>query len=155
MTSFQFYFSHPTSIVIAGPSCSGKTCFLFTCLKHSLSQPFPTRIVWFYKQGQPIYDSIKQILPQTHFSRGIDNEILERIQASEKNLVVLDDLITSAGESKQISKLFTQPAHSRNLSVIFIVQNVSYHGRDMRTISLNAHYLDLYKNPRDKSQIRY
>ena len=155
MTSFQFYFSHPTSIVIAGPSRSGKTCFVFTCLKHSLIQPFPTRIVWFYKEWQPIYDRIKQILPQTEFSHGIDNEILEKIQASEKNLVVLDDLMTSAGESKQISKLFTQEAHHKNLTVIFIVQNVFYHGREMRTISLNAHYLVLYKNPRDKSQIRY
>ena len=97
----------------------------------------------------------KQILPQTEFSHGIDNEILEKIQASEKNLVVLDDLMTSAGESKQISKLFTQEAHHKNLTVIFIVQNVFYHGREMRTISLNAHYLVLYKNPRDKSQIRY
>ena len=102
-----------------------------------------------------LFRSIKQILPQTHFSHGIDNEILEKIQASEKNLVLLDDLMTSAGESKQISKLFTQEAHHKNLTVIFIVQNVFYHGREMRTISLNTHYLVLYKNPRDKSQIRY
>ena len=155
MTSFQFSFSHPTSIVIAGPSRSGKTCFVFTCLKHCLIQPFPIRIVRVYKEGQPIYDRIKQILPQTELVLGIDNEILEKIQASEKNLVVLDDLLTSAGESKQISKLFIQDAHHKNLTVIFIVQNVFYHGREMRTISLNAHYLVLTKNPRDKSQLRY
>ena len=90
------------------------------------------------------------MLPQPEFAYGIDNEILEIIQAAEKNLVVLDDLMTSAGESKQISKLFTLEAHHKNLTVIFIVQNVFYHGREMRTISINAHYLVLYKSPRDK-----
>ena len=69
--------------------------------------------------------------------------------------MVIDDLMTSAGDSKQISKLFTQEAHHRNLTVIFIVQNLFYQWREMNTISLNAHYLVLYKNPRDKSQIRY
>ena len=63
--------------------------------------------------------------------------------------------MTSAGESKQISKLFTKEAHQKYVTVIGIVQNVFYHGRVMRTISLYAHYLLLYKNPRDKSQIRY
>ena len=98
---------------------------------------------------------IKQILSQTEFTHGIDNEILENIQASDKNLVVLDDLMTSPGESKQISKLFTQEAHHKNLTVIFLAQNLFYHGRKMRTIRLNAHYLFLHKNPRDKSQISY
>ena len=67
--------------------------------------------------------------------------------------MVLDDLMTSAGECKQISKLFTKEADQINLPVIFIVENVFSYGREMRTIMLNAHYLVLYKNPRDKSQI--
>ena len=41
------------------------------------------------------------------------------------------------------------------MTVVFIVQNVFYHRREIRTICLNAHYLVLYKNPRAKSQIRY
>ena len=155
MNSFHFSFSHPTSLVIAGPSRSGKTYFVINCLKHSLIQPFPTRIIWFYKEWQPAYDSLKEILPKCEFVHGIENEILDGISVSEGNLVVIDDLMTSAGDSKQISKLFTQEAHHRNLTVIFIVQNLFYQGREMRTISLNAHYLVLYKNPRDKSQIRY
>ena len=56
------------------------------------------------------------MLPQPEFAYGIDNEILEIIQAAEKNLVVLDDLMTRAGESKQISELFNQEAHHNNLS---------------------------------------
>ena len=65
------------------------------------------------------------------------------------NLLVLDDLMTSDGEPKQNSKLFTAEGHHENLTVIFIVQNVFNHGREMWTITLNAHYLILYKNPRN------
>ena len=151
----SFSFSHPTTIVIAGPSRSGKTCFVVSCLKYSLIQPFPSRIMWFYKEWQPAYDEVKEFLPTLDFHQGIDNQVLESIQTSERNLVVIDDLMSSAADSKRISKLFTQESHHRNLTVIFIVQNLFYQGREMRTISLNAHYLVLYKNPRDKSQIRY
>ena len=47
--------------------------------------------------------------------------------------------MTTAGESKQISKLFTQESNEENLPVIFLVKNVVYHGRELRLISLNAH----------------
>ena len=39
---------------------------------------------------------------QSEFAHGIDNEILERIQPWEKNLVELDDFLTRAGLSKEI-----------------------------------------------------
>jgi hypothetical protein len=155
MSSSTFSFSHPTSVVIAGPSSSGKTCFVVSCLKYSLIQPFPSRVIWFYKEWQPAYDELKGFLPTLEFVRGIDSQVLESIQASERNLVVIDDLMSSAGESKSISKLFTQESHHKNLTVFFLVQNLFYQGKEMRTISLNAHYLVLYKNPRDKAQIRY
>ena len=146
MNSFQFSFSHQSSFVIAGPSRSGKTCFVFNCLKSSLIQPFPSRIIWFYKEWQAIYDELKKTFPTSEFAQGIDNGILEQVKASERNLVVLDDLMSSAGDSKQIAQLFTQEAHQRNWTVIFIVQNFFYQEREMRTISLNAHYLILYKS---------
>ena len=89
------------------------------------------------------------------FYHDIPSDILNSISASERNLVVLDYLMSSASSSKQVSQIFTQEAHHRNLTVIFIVQNVFYRGNEMRTISLNSHYMVLYKYPRDKSQIRY
>ena len=113
---------------------------VFQCLKHSLIQALPTRLVWFYKEGQPIYVRILQILPQTEFAPGINNEILEKNQSSNKNLVVLEYFLTIAGDSKQISKLITQEGRRRNFTVIFLVQNLFYQLRDVRTISRNAHY---------------
>ena len=69
--------------------------------------------------------------------------------------MVVDDLMTSPGYSKQISKLFTQEAHHKNLTEIFTVQNLVKQVQEMITISHNARYLVLHNNPRDKSPIRY
>ena len=38
------------------------------------------------------------------------------------------------------------------MSVIFLTQNLFHKNKHMRTISLNAHYLVLFKNPRDVEQ---
>ena len=153
--SSLFSFHHPTSIVVAGPTRSGKTYFVIKCLKHSHIQPFPNRILFLYKEWQPAYDELKILLSDVEFHEGVDVPSLNYLSVADKNLVIIDDLMSSAGDSKQISKLFTQESHHKNLTVIFLVQNLFYHGKEMRNISLNAHYLVLYKNPRDKSQIRY
>ena len=70
-----------------------------------------------------------------------------------RNLIVLDDVMTQSGGDKRITDLFTKGSHYRNLSVIYIVQNIFHHGRETRNISLNAHYIVLFKSPRDKQQI--
>ena len=49
--------------------------------------------------------------------------------------------------------LLTKGSHHRNLSVVYIVQNLFHQGKGNRSISLNSHYLVLFKNPRDKLQI--
>ena len=58
-----------------------------------------------------------------------------------------------AGKDKRIVNLFTRRSHHRNLSVIYIVQNLFHQGKGSRSISLNSHYLVLFKNPRDKLQV--
>ena len=72
---------------------------------------------------------------------------------SNRNLIVLDDQMIDASKDKRIENLFTRGSHHRNLSVIYIVQNLFYQEKDSRSISLNSHYLILFKNPRDKLQI--
>ena len=54
-----------------------------------------------------------------------------------------------------MSKLFTKESHHHNLSVMFIVQNLFDKNKEIRTISLNSHYLVVFKNPRDASQITH
>ena len=55
-----------------------------------------------------------------------------------------------ASKDKRIVNLFTSGSDHRNLSVIYIVQNLFHQGKGSRSVSLNSHYLVLFKNPRDK-----
>ena len=58
-------------------------------------------------------------------------------------------------DKKKITSLFTENSHHRNLSVIYVVQNLFEKGPESRTVSLNAHYMVIFKNPRDASQISH
>ena len=58
-----------------------------------------------------------------------------------------------AGKDQRIVNLFTRGSHHRDLNVIYIVQNVFHQGKGSRSISLNSHYLVLFKNPCDKLQV--
>ena len=60
-----------------------------------------------------------------------------------------------ASEDKRIVNLFTRGSHHRNLSVIYIEQNLFHQGKGSRRISLNSHYLVLFKNPREKLKILF
>ena len=72
---------------------------------------------------------------------------------NKRNLIVFDDQMIDASKDKRIVNLVTRGSHHRNLSVIYIVQNLFHQGKGSRSISLNSHYLVLFKNPRDKLQI--
>ena len=55
-----------------------------------------------------------------------------------------------ASSRADIKALFTRGRH-RNLSVIFLTQNLFHQGKHSREISLNSDYLVLFKNPRGAS----
>ena len=69
------------------------------------------------------------------------------------NLIVFDDQMIDARKEKRIVNFFSRGSHHRNLSMIYIAQNLFRQGKDSRSISLKRHYLVLFKNPRDKLQI--
>jgi len=68
-------------------------------------------------------------------------------------LLTIDDLMYET--NNDITKLVTRGSHHTNTSVIFITQNMFSAGKETRTITLNAQYLVLFKNVRDKSQIAH
>jgi hypothetical protein len=90
--------------------------------------------------GSMMFSSMKQILNDVH-----DTDV------SEKHLIILDDLMDETDQ--RVASLFTKKSHHRNISVMYIVQNLFHRGKHHRTISLNAHYMVVFKNPRDVSQI--
>jgi len=149
-------FQHPTTIMVAGPTFSGKTTFVKRILSNNMVQPPPERVIWIYKEKDDNGElsSLKKEFPIIEFLSELDISILDGIKSTERNLVILDDVMSEAGDSKAVASLFTQGSHHRNMTVIFLVQNLYHQAKQMRNISLNTHYLVLYKNPRDRSQIR-
>ena len=119
-------------------------------------QPPPERIIWIYKEKDDKEESASMAreFPSIHFYSELDNSIFDRINSTERNLVILDDVMSEAGESKSVANLFTQGSHHRNMTVVFLVQNLFQQAKQMRNISLNTHYMVLYKKPRDQGQIR-
>lgn len=112
-----------------------------------MMKPPALRIIYSYGEWQPIY----RTLPiHVELREGLSN-IPE--YSEEPTLLVIDDQMDEV--DKDVMRLFTKGSHHRNISVIHIVQNLFGKNKDHRTISLNAHYLVVFKNPRDNSQIMH
>ena len=85
------------------------------------------------------------------FNEGLPS--LDEFDGKTNTLLVIDDLMHEANDI--VSKLFSRVSHHTNTSVIFITQNIFHSSKETRTITLNAQYLVLFKNVRDKSQIAH
>lgn len=145
---------HPFTAMIAGPTSSGKTCLTrnllrafdsVTSINHSL-----LNVIWCYGQWQDGYNKQIDRVKVNYFEGLCDEDYLVR---HKPHLVVVDDLMSEVAADKRMADLFTKVSHHENISVIFIVQNIFFQAKFMRTISINTHYFFLLKNPRDRSQI--
>ena len=146
---------HPATFCVAGPTGCGKTHWVSKLIRHRqhvFSEP-PERILWCYGQYQPAYEELSRDLPVVQFVEGLPDDWGGILDPKHRNLIILDDLMEECGKDPQVTKLFTQGSHHQNLSVIYIVQNLFHQSKESRTISLNCHYIVLFKNPRDRSQI--
>ena len=70
-------------------------------------------------------------------------------------LVVFDDVMCQCANNEMIARAFRQKRHHNNVSIALILQNLYYQGRVMRNMHLNTEYVELFGNPRDKSQFGY
>ena len=101
-----------------------------------------------------MYDVIKEtVYPKVDFVQGIPLDLDQDsfINPSARNLVILDDLMSTAAKDSQVNELFTEGSHHRNLSVIVINQNL-YFNKDP-TQRRNCHYLVMFNNPVDQQQV--
>ena len=142
---------HPFTCVVSGPTSCGKTQFVSRFLQHvnDLAVPLPEKIFWFYGEWQKAYADMK--ISNLHFVEGVPNA--EVADPNVANLVVIDDLL--AETDSRVTKLFTKGSHHRNCSVIYITQNLFDKNKENRTITLNAHYMVLFKSPRDAMQVQH
>ena len=101
-----------------------------------------------------MYDEIKTaVLPKVEFEQGIplDLEKDSYIDPSFRNMIVLDDLISTAAKDPRITDRFTEGSHHRNVSVVVLNQNLYF--RKDPTQRRHSQYLLLFKNPVDKQSL--
>ena len=120
---------HPFTMCVSGPTSCGKTQLVKRILKQRMISPNPQRIVWLYKRWQPAYTEMKAtVYPQIQFHRGIPDDLEkdEFFNSNVRNMIVLDDLMSTAAKDQRVTDLFTEGSHHRNLSVISLNQNLYF-----------------------------
>lgn len=130
-----------TNCIIFGASQSGKSTLVRKMIKSNVYDKKLGKVIWCYNYASPWFieepDFIfRQDLPEK-YERGA--------------LIVIDDFMHSLNE--KIAHLFTVGSHHCGVSVILILQNIFPRSPVMRDISLNSHYIILFKNSRDLNQV--
>ena len=141
---------HPFTCMISGPTQSGKTQFVFRMIRERVNfiTPPPERIVWCFGCYQ---ETFRDLSDQIEFVEGMPGPDL--LDKDRRTLIIIDDLMCETNSS--VTSLFTKDSHHKNASVVYISQNLFNNGKENRNISLNTHYLILFKNPRDAAQISH
>ena len=146
----------PFTCLVAGPTGCGKTQLIFKLIENTAQLITPTvhNIVYCYGQWQKDF---KKYDNKVNFHEGlIPREQIFPINSQESStqhtLLIIDDLLGKE-DTSLVRDIFIKGSHHNNISVIFVTQNLFLPHKDYRTLSLNAHYLVIFKNPRDMSQI--
>ena len=145
-TSTRWKVAHPATIMMCGPTGSGKTSVLAQLVNRGMFEPQPAHIIVFHGSEQDY-----QLPAGTQFIKGWSTEAIDNLPAD--SLVIVDDLMSEVKNCKYMSKLFTKISHHRRISVVWLVQNIFPRGRECRDISLNSQYIILFRNPRDQAQV--
>ena len=106
-----FKFIYPSTHLVAGPKGCGKTQYVLKILRFRMIEPSPDRIIWVYAEWQTAYDEALRLNPKIEFVKGYPPNLYDRILPTTKNLVILDEQMSEAGEKKELAQLFTQGSH--------------------------------------------
>ena len=66
---------------------------------------------------------------------------------------MFDDVMDEVSSNAKVSKLFMHGRSRLGCSLILMLQNIFPNGKHSRTISINAKYQTLFRNPCDSLQI--
>ena len=139
---------HPFSLIVSGPTSSGKSTLLFQILDnlHLNTTPVIEKVVYIYG----IYQDIFKNYPNIFFTDNLD--FMDSIP-EVPTVIILDDLMSVLNNSKKLEELFTQGVHHKKVSVVLTLQNLFYHGGVMKTLCDNAMYIALTKHIQDVSKL--
>ncbi len=154
----NFYLKFPSSVLVVGPSCSGKTTLVAKALSNwstciCPSRPKLKRLIIYYETWQKLYKEIRdEIVPEqceVFFFQEPPNEknlsVLGPLNEDEAQVVIVDDLQSKLGHKDNcIEKLFTIISHhccnGAGAQCWLLAQDLQAGGDSMRTIRKNAIY---------------
>jgi len=159
METYDVRLHHPSTMLVTGPSGSGKTYFVKKLLEcdHSIFKPHkPGFIILVYHTWQDIY---QQMLDNGLINMCINGltdydyikEVFEEHKESNGSLIIIDDQMDNIDQN--IVNIFTIISHHMKVSCLLLTQSLFLSSKMYRTISLNSHYICLFKNARDRSSV--
>lgn len=150
-------FQSPCSILLSGATQAGKTRFTYRLLEnaHGMFEKRPKTIIYAYGEYQQLFEQMESRIPGLILHHGLPTkeQITEWTNPEQHTIIVLDDLMTQVTRSEDVLFLFTVTAHHRCCSVIFLTQNLFMPGKYARSISLNCHYVIMFRNFRDNRSV--
>lgn len=143
--TYECEISTPFRMVLAGPTGSGKTQLVRKLLKRpELFYPkFPKTVNYFFNGNDPPFqdETIR------FYNRKPTMEDMDF-----NTVIIVDDWMNQIQKHDDLSSLFTVHSRHNNVSVFLMVQNF-FHPH-IRTLTLNASHIVLFKNPRDTLSIQ-
>lgn len=138
----------PCTVLVAGPTGSGKTVLVRGLISHAseVCKEAPVEVVYCYSVYQDAFEEM-EAKEGVIFHKGLIDVESEWKKDGKHRWLVIDDLMSEASKDNKVNDLFTKYSHHYNITVIYLVQNLFK--KELRTVSLNAHYLFVFKNPRD------
>ena len=143
-------FIHPFTMMIVGMTGTGKTTLLPKVIDRIDTEP--GTMIYMYRHWQPMYSKMRKMYPKMRFVQGIPRDFdVDKFDKNTCNIIIIDDLMSTACKDGRITSLFTDGSHHCNISVISLSQNMFY-GKDP-TQRRNCQYLILFNNPVDMQAI--
>ena len=147
-------------LLLCGPMVCGKTTWIVELLRHHehLSTHTPKKLIWIFGVEQPeLFGMIREIWSprQCEFIESFPEDLLVQLEqtSDHSSLCVFDAVMNEVSSNSMVSKLFTRGRSHLGCALVLKLQNIFPRGTQSRTISINAQYQVLFRNPRGNLQI--